>query len=155
MNNPSEISKRNRLTWNRAALYITAVMILCTAGGIFLASRRIYLRPPWFQYTLLFYVSLWLPVVVTVVLCILKRPAGRWLIVILLSVFLGLGFCFYLTLLSPAMYSSITCDKPQLTGLAITQDCRCQWKGDSESGTVACKLEGVSFLPFVRLNEER
>jgi cytochrome bd-type quinol oxidase subunit 2 len=155
MNNTGEMSQQRRLTWNRAALYIIAVMILCIVGGIFLASRRIYLRPPWFQYTVLFYVSLWLPVVVTVVLCIWKRPAGRWVILIPLLVFLGLGFCAYLTLLGPAMYSDITCDKPQPIGLAINQYCRCQWKGDSESGAVECKLAGVSFLPFVHLIEVR
>ena len=155
MSNPDEMSRSKGPTWNRVAVYTIAAMILCSVAGIILASHRIYLRPPWFQYTILFYVSLWLPVIAIIALFIYKRPVGRWLIWISLLVFLGLGFCFYLTILQPGMYSGITCDKPQQTGLAIHQNCRCQWNGASESGAVECKVEGVSFLPFVRLIEVR
>jgi len=145
------------LTWRKTAVLVMTTLLVSMIFSVWMMSQRISLTSSLFQYTgLLYTVSGLAPAIIILVLCALKRPTGSRLWFVLLPMLSGLMFCFYLTLIGPALsYSEIECNSPAYSGLVVHQDCVCKSTGSSDTSQVKCSLDGLTVLPFARLTEHR
>jgi hypothetical protein len=122
------------------------------ALGVVLLSQKIYLAGPALRYTRLFYLGLGiLPGVVVLALCARRRPAGSRAWMGILPAFYVLFCLFYWALINPASVTDAHCGPAAVSGLAVHQECSCQWGGASQARLERCSLDGVTFLPFARL----
>jgi hypothetical protein len=144
------------LTWSRTASLTTVVLIGSVALGIWLVSQRIFLSPPFFRYTFYFYEFIGLaPALVTLLICVRYRPTGSRTRLILLALVSGTIFVVYLALINPSLYSNIECDAQSRSGLAVHQECTCQWAGTSDTSQVKCSSDRWLLSPLMRLTEQR
>jgi hypothetical protein len=150
------MSQVRTLTWNRTASLITLVFFSSIALGIWLASQRVFLSPPFLGYTFYFYALVGAaPPLIALLIYVRGSPTGSRFRLMLFSLVIGAIFIFYLALINPGLYSSIECSAASRSGMVVHQECICKWAGSSDAGQVACSSDSFFFLPLVRLNEHR
>jgi len=139
----------SRLSWNRLAVIVLAVMLAGVLIGSLIINNLGYFAPPLLPYTVYIYLLVWLPVLV---IGILLRPSGRIRqaamgLVIGGAVILIAG----LVLMGSAFnHTSGTCALTPQTDQPILYTCTSA--PNYQGATVTYELVGQAGSPFVKLS---
>jgi len=142
-------------TWHMTGARTLLTLFLSILAGIILMGRRVFLSPPIASYTLYFYLAVViLPSLIVFTLHARRRPAGSRTMLIILPILAVVLICFYITLIGPAFYVDIQCQRAEQTLLIARLDCQCEYAVSGGTTQAPCAAKQLWPVPLIWLIEE-
>ena len=147
--------EKQKLTWHTAGNWSLFTLVLSILAGIVLMGRGVFLSPPVASYTIYFYLGVViLPVSVVFTVFARRRPTGSRTMLVVLPILAVVMICFYLTLIGPAFYTDIQCQRVGQEGLLVRLDCQCEYAFSGGTKQAPCVAKQLWPVPLIRLIEE-
>ncbi len=123
--------------------------------GAWLMGQRIFIAPPWAAYSAdLYWLIALLPPLVAFIAFTMRRPQGNTVILAPLLGFAVIGFCVYLAIIGPGLYTDVRCEaQPSRAEGLLT--CTCFEETEHGSGSFECLAIRSPGLPFIRIMREQ
>jgi hypothetical protein len=150
------MSQIRNLTWNKAVALTMLVFVGSMAAGIQLRRLSVFPSPSLFRWTPFFYFVFVgaVPALITLLICLRRKPIGARLVLIISPFIIGILFLFYVAIINPSLYPKIECAAGTRSGLFEHAECICS-TGDSGTQLVACSSRRLFFSPLTVLREDR